>query len=94
MTMTLTRTLRTTAATAAVAVLLAAGAAHSTATRYVEKPVILAQTAAEQAFPDAEFGVDPMVTGPVSASFREKQVKADCAAAVWPDVPLGCYPNR
>jgi len=92
--MALTRTLRTTAATSAVALLLAAGVAHSTASRSVEKPVLMAQTAAEKAFPDAEFGVDPMVTGPVSASFKEKQIRANCAAAVWPDIPLGCYPDR
>lgn len=55
---------------------------------------MLAQTAAEQAFPDAEYGVDPMVTGPVSASFRQQQANAGCNEAVWPKIPLDCYPSR
>jgi len=88
------RTFRTTAATCAIAVLLAAGAAHSTVNLGVERPVMLAQTVAEQAFPDAEYGVDPMVTGLVSASFRQQQANAGCNEAVWPKIPLDCYPAR
>jgi hypothetical protein len=88
------RAFRTTAATCAIAVLFAAGAAHSTVNLGVERPVMLAQTAAEQAFPDAEYGVDPMVTGPVSASFAEQQANAGCDQAVWPKIPLACYPTR
>ena len=88
------RTLQTTLATAAIAVLLAVGAAHSTANRYVEQPDILLQTAAEDAFPDAAYGVDPMVTGPTSAAFATKQTELGCDKATWPDIPLGCYPDR
>ena len=90
--MTLSRNLRSAFATTAIAVLLAAGAAHSTAN--VEKPEFLPQTAAQEAFADAEYGVDPMVTGPVSASFEQTQAAFGCDKAVWPNVPLGCYPNR
>lgn len=81
------------ATAAAIAVLLAAGVAHSTGTRQIEGPE-LAVTEAEAAFADAPYGVDPMVTGPTSASFKQQQAQAGCAKAVWPDVPLACYPNR
>jgi hypothetical protein len=94
MTMAFSRVLRATVGTSALALLLAAGVAHSTATRHMERPEILAATAAEEAFPDADYGVDPMVTGPTSASFKREQAKAGCGKAVWPDVPLACYPNR
>ena len=50
-------------------------------------------TPAQQAYPDTPHGVDAMVTGPVSASFREQQETAGCGAAKWPDVPLACYPQ-
>jgi hypothetical protein len=93
MTMAFSRILRATAGTSAIAVLLAAGVAHSTATRPIERPTIMA-TAAQEAFPDADYGVDPMVTGPTSASFRKQQVQAGCDQAVWPNIPLDCYPNR
>ena len=49
-------------------------------------------TAAKRLFADAPDGVDPMVTGPVSQDFREKQRSARCAEAVWPDIPVVCYP--
>lgn len=88
------RNSRSAIATAAVAVLLAAGVAHSTASRTMEQPQLLAATLAEQAFPDAEYGVDPMVTGPVSASFEKKQADFGCDSAVWPKIPLDCYPTR
>ena len=44
-------------------------------------------------FPDAPHGVDPVVTGPVSASFRQQQAEAGCDKAVWPKIPAACYPN-
>ncbi|WP_353644314.1 hypothetical protein [Mesorhizobium sp. WSM2239] len=72
----------------------AIGVAHSTGTRHLEKPAVQFDTAAEQAFPDAPYGVDPMVTGPTSASFEQRQSAARCAEAVWPNIPLACYPNR
>jgi hypothetical protein len=95
MTMAFSRIFRATAGTATLAVLLAAGVAHSTGTRHIEAPAGLEElTAAEEAFSDAEYGVDPMVTGPTSASFKKQQAEAGCGKAVWPDVPLDCYPNR
>lgn len=80
---------------AAVAVLAVAGTANS-AVRHVI-PVVektVDQTAAQAMFPDAPDGVDPMVTGPVSASFRLQQAQADCADAVWPNIPAACYPSK
>jgi hypothetical protein len=95
MTMAFSRIFRASASTAALAVLLAAGVAHSTGTRHIEAPAGLAeQTAAEEAFPDADYGVDPMVTGPTSASFKKERAEAGCDNAVWPDIPLSCYPNH
>jgi len=77
-------------ACAALAVMLASAAARSAATRVDEpKPV----TAAEQLFPDAPDGVDPVVTGPVSTAFRQRQATAACDRAVWPDIPAECYPR-
>jgi hypothetical protein len=72
----------------------AIGVAHSMGTRDVERPAVQSDTAVEQAFPDAPYGVDPMVTGPTSASLEERQSAARCAEAVWPNIPLDCYPNR
>jgi hypothetical protein len=51
-----------------------------------------AKTAAEQLYPDAPDGVDPVVTGPVSRQFRERQAAARCDEATWPNIPLDCYP--
>jgi hypothetical protein len=51
------------------------------------------QTDAEQRFDDAIYGVDPIVTGPVSTAFKERQKKARCAEAVWPNIPATCYPD-
>jgi hypothetical protein len=48
---------------------------------------------AEQRFDSAFYGVDPIVTGPVSAAFKERQKKAHCAEAVWPNIPAACYPD-
>jgi hypothetical protein len=50
-------------------------------------------TPAEKLFPDAPDGVDPMVTGPVSAEFRARQQAAGCAQAEWPNIPAECYPD-
>jgi hypothetical protein len=72
----------------------AIGVAHSMGTRDVERPAVQSDTAAERAFPDAPHGVDPVVTGPASASLEERQSAARCAEAVWPNIPLDCYPNR
>jgi hypothetical protein len=94
MTMAFSRIYRATAGTAVVALLLAAGVAHSTDTRRIDAPVAVAETAAEEAFSDAPYGVDPMVTGPTSVSFKKTQAENGCATAVWPDIPLPCYPKR
>lgn len=51
------------------------------------------RTAAELAYADAPHGVDPMVTGPVSASFGKQRDIAGCAQAKWPDIPLACFPE-
>ena len=75
-----------------VAVMLAAGGARSAATR---APALdqAAEPTAAKAFADAPDGVDPMVTGPVSATFRQRQEAAGCSEAVWPDIPMACYPD-
>jgi hypothetical protein len=78
-------------ALAAVAVMLAVGGARSAAT-HGDQPRVAATEAAEL-FADAPDGVDPMVTGPVSASFKARQAKAGCKDAVWPNVPAACYPR-
>jgi hypothetical protein len=78
----------------ALTVMLATGVAQSAATRAA--PDLYQPTAvsdAQQLFADAPDGVDSMVTGPVSASFRQKQADLGCAKAVWPDVPAACYPK-
>jgi hypothetical protein len=81
-------------ASAAFAVLLAANAAQSAATQREARAVAQsdAQTA-EQAFADAPDGVDPTVTGPVSTAFKQRQVSANCDSAVWPNIPMVCYPD-
>jgi hypothetical protein len=48
---------------------------------------------AEEMFSDAPFGVDPMVTGPVSGEFAKRQRDLGCAEAKWPNVPAACYPR-
>jgi len=50
-------------------------------------------TALAERFPAAPDGVDPIVTGPVSASFKQERVELDCDGAIWPRIPLGCYPD-
>ncbi|MER8376334.1 hypothetical protein [Mesorhizobium sp. M1409] len=81
-------------ASAAFAILLAANAAQSAATLRETRPVAQSGTqTAEQVFADAPDGVDPMVTGPVSASFKHRQDTANCDSAVWPNIPMVCYPD-
>jgi len=78
----------------AVAVGIATGGAQSAATRV--SPLSHQGTAvpdAAQLFADAPDGVDPVVTGPVSAAFRQQQAEAGCDKAVWPHVPVSCYPD-
>jgi hypothetical protein len=73
----------------------AARAAYPTGPRFLDaRAVLLKGTAAERAFPDAPAGVDPMVTGPTSTSFKKRQTTSGCAKAVWPNIPLDCYPDR
>lgn len=86
--------LRPILAWAALAVLLAAGAAQSAATLKETRPALPSNTqTAEQLFADAPYGVDPVVTGPVSASFKQRQQAAGCDSAVWPKIPMVCYPD-
>ncbi|RUW96888.1 hypothetical protein EN816_25430 [Mesorhizobium sp. M8A.F.Ca.ET.173.01.1.1] len=81
-------------ASAAFAVLLAANAAQSAATLKEARAVLPADApSAQQAFADAPDGVDPVVTGPVSAAFKQRQASANCDAAVWPNIPMVCYPD-
>ncbi|MFC3207257.1 hypothetical protein [Aquamicrobium soli] len=77
-----------------VTVALATGGAQSAATRIA--PLhgdVAAMPDAAAMFADAPDGVDPVVTGPVSASFRQQQAEAGCDKAVWPKIPAACYPN-
>ncbi len=77
-----------------LAAVLAGGAAHSmTSVKGDSEDRVLSVTAAQQLFADAPDGVDHMVTGPVSSAFRERQREAGCADAVWPNVPLACFPG-
>ncbi|PAQ05956.1 hypothetical protein [Mesorhizobium temperatum] len=79
---------------AALAVLLAAGAAQSAASLKDTRPALPSDTrTAEQLFADAPDGVDPVVTGPVSAAFKQRQEAANCDSAVWPKIPTVCYPD-
>ncbi|TKB83129.1 MAG: hypothetical protein E5W81_11225 [Mesorhizobium sp.] len=86
--------LRPILACTAFAVLLAAGAAQSAATLREARPALQSDApAAEQLFADAPDGVDPIVTGPVSAAFKQRQQNAGCDSAVWPNIPVVCYPD-
>ena len=81
-------------ASVAFAVLLAANAAQSAATQKEARTALSADApSAEQVFADAPDGVDPMVTGPVSAAFKQRQDAANCDSAVWPNIPMVCYPD-
>ncbi|WP_376702782.1 hypothetical protein RQ479_23215 [Mesorhizobium sp. ISC25] len=87
--------LRPILACSALAVLLAAGAAQSAASSFKETRTALPsdKRSAEQLFADAPDGVDPVVTGPVSAAFKQRQQNAGCDSAVWPRIPVVCYPD-
>lgn len=52
-----------------------------------------ASTDVAQRFADAPYGVDPVVTGPVSTAFKQQREAANCDNAVWPNVPAACYPD-
>ncbi|MGX5801481.1 hypothetical protein ACWGS9_09575 [Bradyrhizobium sp. Arg314] len=79
---------------AALGVLIAAGAAQSAAALREADPITPPDAkAAQQMFADAPDGVDPIVTGPVSAAFKQRQKDANCDTAVWPNVPRACYPD-
>jgi hypothetical protein len=81
-------------ARAALAVVLAVGAAQSAAALKEARPAVPSSPqTAEQLFADAPDGVDPVVTGPVSAAFKQRQKDANCDSAVWPKIPTVCYPD-
>lgn len=81
-------------ASAAFATLLAANAAQSAAALKEARPVLPTDSSsAQQVFADAPDGVDPVVTGPVSAAFKQRQDAANCDGAVWPNIPMVCYPD-
>lgn len=74
--------------------LLAAGAAQSAAALKEANPAFPPEPrTAQQMFADAPDGVDPIVTGPVSAAFKQRQRDAGCDSAVWPKIPAACYPD-
>jgi hypothetical protein len=86
--------LRPVLAWAALGVLIAAGAAQSAAALREADPITPPDArTAQQMFADAPDGVDPIVTGPVSASFKQRQKDANCDTAVWPKIPATCYPD-
>ncbi|MER8476956.1 hypothetical protein [Mesorhizobium sp. M1163] len=86
--------LRPILACSALAVLLAAGAAQSAASSKETRTALPSdKRSAEQLFADAPDGVDPVVTGPVSAAFKQRQQNAGCDGAVWPNIPVVCYPD-
>lgn len=86
--------LRPVLAWAALGVLIAAGAAQSAAALREADPITPPDArTAQQMFADAPDGVDPIVTGPVSASFKQRQKDASCDTAVWPKIPAPCYPD-
>jgi hypothetical protein len=79
---------------AALAVILAAGGAQSATALKETRPALPSDArSAEQLFADAPDGVDPMVTGPVSAAFKQRQQNVGCDQAVWPKIPVVCYPD-
>ncbi|WP_245273710.1 hypothetical protein [Mesorhizobium sp. WSM3224] len=86
--------LRPVFAWAALGVLVAAGAAQSAAALREVDPILPPEAkTAQQMFADAPDGVDPIVTGPVSAAFKQRQKDANCDTAVWPKIPAACYPD-
>jgi len=81
-------------ASAAFAVLLAVNAAQSAATQRETRAALSTDaSSAAQVFANAPDGVDPMVTGPVSTAFKQRQAAANCDSAVWPNIPMVCYPD-
>jgi hypothetical protein len=60
---------------------------------FAPDPVDRDLTGAELAFADAPYGVDPIVTGPVSEEFKARRDNAGCDNVRWPDIPLECYPR-
>lgn len=44
-------------------------------------------------FDNASYGVDPVVTGPISAKFKRQRAMAKCDETQWPNVPKVCYPD-
>lgn len=50
------------------------------------------RTAAQNLYPDAPDGVDPITTGPVSQELRDRRRAARCDDARWPEIPIACYP--
>ncbi|WP_245436402.1 hypothetical protein [Mesorhizobium tamadayense] len=86
--------LRPVLAWTALGLLLAAGVAQSaTALRETDSIQPPEAKTAQQMFADAPDGVDPIVTGPVSAAFKQRQKANNCDSAVWPNVPAACYPD-
>ena len=86
--------LRPVLAWAALGVLVAAGAAQSAAAlRDADTISPPDAKTAQQMFADAPDGVDPIVTGPVSAAFKQRQKDANCDTAVWANIPRACYPD-
>ncbi|MDX8525184.1 hypothetical protein RFM68_11745 [Mesorhizobium sp. MSK_1335] len=85
--------LRPVFAWAGLGVLVAAGAAQSAAALREAGPISPPAQTAQQMFADAPDGVDPVVTGPVSAAFKQRQKDANCDNAVWPNIPRACYPD-
>jgi hypothetical protein len=78
----------------ALGVLVAAGAVRSAAALGEAGPIPPPDAkTVQQLFADAPDGVDPIVTGPVSAAFKQRQKDANCDTAVWPNVPRACYPD-
>jgi len=78
---------------AAVGALLAGAAQSATTLREANPARPDDARTAEQMFADAPDGVDPVVTGPVSAAFKQRRKDANCDTAVWPNVPRACYPD-
>ncbi|RWX67878.1 hypothetical protein EN780_10900 [Mesorhizobium sp. M4B.F.Ca.ET.089.01.1.1] len=85
--------LRPILAWAGLTVLLAVSAAQSAATLKGNPALPPDTQTAEQMFADAPDGVDPVVTGPVSAAFKQRQQDAGCDSAVRPKIPATCYPD-
>ena len=74
--------------------LISAGSAAPTRELPAQEPAQSdAALALQHEFADAPDGVDPMVTGPVTTAFRDRQKQAGCEFAEWPNIPRVCYPD-